>query len=376
LGENIVQYTYLPYRMQNLLDTAPPKKKNYDFVDAIRGISMISIVAEHSVFLAPDIYNPKDSLSIIVLSVLVQVVKFGTICFFLLAGFLIGDNFSNTTALDYLKKRIKNTFAPWLFWSVVFLGTIVLGNVIAAYKFGNGHMDADYGQQFINYVKMVYLYTSYWFIPNFLICIGILLVFKRSLYSYWLGGMLLAFTLLYTVNIYNEWIEPRHSTAILGFVFFLWLGAQFNKNLTAIEAWLAKTPVYFWILLVIICLIAGVKEELFLKAANSVDQYNSLRFTNIIYSLVCFFFFLRIRTFNFINSIKPRETTFGIYLIHYIIVYSVLPEIFPALRHNVNNLSLPLVLLYQLLRLCIVYGISLGLVKLINTTKFKWSVGR
>lgn len=360
----------------NIIDQPSPKKKNYEFVDSIRGLSMIGIVAEHAIFLDVNIYNPTDALSITTLATLIQLVKFGTICFFLLAGFLIGENFSNTTALSYLKKRVKNTFLPWIFWSLFFLFIVVLGNVVAAYKFNNGHMDADYGSQFIDHVKMVYLYTSYWFIPNFLCCISILLVFRRKLYSYYLGAALLLFTLIYTINIYGEWIEPRHSTALLGFVFFLWLGAQINKNLTAIETWLNKTPVYLWVVLVILTLIAGVKEELFLRSLHSVDQYNSLRFTNIVYSLVCFFFLLRLKRFRFINKLKPRETTYGIYLIHFIIVYAVIPEIFPSLRHNINNLSLPQVLGYQLTRFIITYTVTFILVKGIGATKFKWSIGR
>jgi surface polysaccharide O-acyltransferase-like enzyme len=362
--------------MHTLTQSASPVKKNYAFVDAIRGISMIAIVAEHSISFDTGTYAPQDSLSITILSTLIQLVKFGTICFFLLAGFLIGENFSKVTAFEYLKKRIRNTFAPWLFWSIMFLITIVIGNIMAAYKFGNGHLDADYPSQFLEHVKMVYLYTSYWFIPNFLICISILLVFRKHLYSYWLGGVLLIFTLVYTLNIYHEWMEPRHSTAILGFVFFLWLGAQFNKNLDAIENFLSKTPVYLWVILVIISLVFGVKEELYLKSIHSIDQYNSLRFTNIVYSLAFFFLLLRLKNFRIINKLNPRETTYGIYLIHYIIVFSVLPEIFPALRHNINNLTLPEVLGYQLIRFIIVYGVSLYLVRFINVTKFKWSIGR
>ena len=362
--------------MENLLAAPPVIKKNYDFVDAIRGVSMISIVAEHSIFLAPNVYAPKDQLSITIHSFLIQLVKFGTINFFLLAGFLIGDNFSKTTALGYLQKRINNTFLPWFFWSLVFLAVIVTGNVITAYKFNNGHMDTDYASQFWGRVKMVYLYTNYWFIPNFLICISILLIFRHKLYSYYLGGILLVFTLFYTANIYAEWIEPRHSTAILGFVFFLWLGAQLNKYLSAIESFLSKTPAYLWAILVIFTMAAGVKEELLLRSIHSVDQYNSLRLTNILYSLAFFFFLLKIKRFNLINKLKPRETTYGIYLIHYIIVYSVVPEIFPMLRHSVNNLTLPQILIYQGARFIITYSITFLLVKLINATKFKWSVGR
>ncbi|MBW4888442.1 acyltransferase [Mucilaginibacter sp. HMF5004] len=361
--------------MQNLIDNTPAKK-NYAFIDSIRGLAMISIVAEHSMFIYPTSFQPHDLTGVLSFAFIIQLTKFGTISFFLLAGFLIGEKFSTSSAWEYLKKRIKNTLFPWLFWSLIFLFTIVLGNVVAAFKFGNGHMDADYADQFIDHVKMVYLHSSYWFIPNFLCCITILLLFKRYLYSYYLGAVFLLFTLLYAVNIYVGWVEPRHTTALLGFVFFLWLGAQLNKNLEKLDNWINRTPIYIWVILVIITFIFGMGEEVNLFYRDSIDPYNSLRITNIFYSIACFFLFFRIRKFDFLDWIKPRETTFGIYLIHFIIACSVLPEIFITLKRDVNILPLWQVMGYILLRFILIYGSTLLLVMGINKTKFKWSIGR
>ena len=79
--------------MQNLKNEAPPKK-NYDFIDAIRGIAMMCIVAEHS--LGSYIF-PYMSAKYWVYISLIQVIKFGTIAFFLLAGFLISEKFTDYT---------------------------------------------------------------------------------------------------------------------------------------------------------------------------------------------------------------------------------------------------------------------------------------
>jgi hypothetical protein len=362
--------------MQQTIQVAP-KAKNYDFVDSIRGIAMISIVAEHAIFFDDSMFTPKSFLSLVTFDGCIQLIKFGTICFFLLAGFLIGEKFMDYSPAEYLKRRVKNTFMPWIFWSLLFVACMVLRDYMNALKFANGRLDNNYGSVLAADFKAVYLFSSYWFIPNFLICISVLLLFRKYLYSNLLGAILLFFTSIYIINIYYQWVEPRHSTAVLGFVFFLWLGAQFNKNYIKLEAWIQSIPFFVWIALAILTFSWGIGEEVTLKNLGSIDPYNSLRISNICYSLVCFFTFLRIRKFNFINKfLKPRETTYGIYLIHYILVALVLPELFIPLRHSVNQLSILQLLGYQLLRFLIIYLTTYFLVRLINLSKLKWSVGR
>lgn len=362
--------------MQNLVNDTPTPKRNYEFVDAIRCIAMIGIVAEHSIFFDEHVYHPTDTLSNAVFATFVQLVKFGTINFFLLAGFLIGEKFTDYSPLEYLNRRVKNTFVPWVFWSLFFLAIMVGTDFISASRFNNGYLDKNYGDNLINHLKAIYLYSNYWFIPNFLCCITVLLIFRKYLYSYFFGAVLFVFTSIYVINIYGQWIEARHSTAILGFVFFLWLGAQFNRNLTSMENWLKKTPVLIWVFAAIIAMICGVKESLLLKSMHSIDPYNSLRISNIFYSLICFFLFLRLQSFQLVNYLKPRETTYGIYLIHYILVATVLPEIFRPLKFDVTSIPLPELIAYQILRFVIVYTTTLFMVKLINATRFKWSIGR
>lgn len=361
--------------MQNLVNETPAKK-NYAFIDAIRSVAMISIVMEHCFSFSYDQYHATDQLSVLTYTTVIQFIKFGTIAFFLLAGFLIGEKFTDYTPIQYLKRRIDNTILPWIFWSLFFCLTMVMNDVVSAYQFYHGDFGPDYWLRIVNYLKIIYLYTSYWFIPNFLICIAVLLIFKRYLYSYWFGAVLFLFTILYMFNIYNEWLEPRHSTAIFGFVFFLWLGAQFNRHLTAIERFLDKTSIWLWAVLSLIALVLGVMEISNLKTLHSIDPYNSLRPSNILYSLCFFFFLLKIKNFKLVNYLKPRETTYGIYLIHYILVYSLLPIIFPMFRLSINELSFAQVWCYMLARFVIVYCISFALVTLINKSKAKWLVGR
>lgn len=350
-------------------------KTNYSFVDALRCIAMISIVMEHAMSLASSLYTPKNYTELVILSIISQFGKFGTVCFFLLAGFLIGEKFTDYTPGQYLKRRLSSTFMPWLAWSTFFLLIIIADDAVIALKFNHGHFDNNYGKTIIDHLGFVYLHSTFWFIPNFLVCITLLLIFKKWLYNYWLGFIFLLFTCAYAVNIYFEWIDPLHTTAILGFVFFLWLGAQFNRRFNAFENWIKKTPISLWLFLSAIALFLGLFEALKLREIQSVDPFNTLRFSNILYSMAIFFLLFKIRDFPFTNYIKPRQTTYGIYLTHFIISYSLLPVLFPAFKFTTNFLSFPVLLCYLVAKLAVIYGISWGLVILINKTRLKWLTG-
>ncbi len=361
--------------MQNLIDTATPPKKNYNFIDTIRGLSMLCIVADHCFCL--DIYSFRTkTISYWTYIADIQLVKIGTITFFLLAGFLIGDKFSDYSALDYLKRRFDNTFRPWIIWSLLFVFIIVITPVYGQWRFGAG----DYSQVLSwtgEALQTVYLYSSYWFIINFLICIGVLLLFKKRLYSLTLGVVLLLFTCFYSINVYFEWIKPLHTIALFGFIFFLWLGAQLFKKWNAIQQRINNTPMMVFVLLFLATWAFSVWEIDHLYNIKSLDPFNSLRISNILYSIAAFFLLIKIKNLDVLNKLKPRETTYGIYLIHYIFVYSLLPEL---QRHTtlpgIDQMSLPVMVAYQLSRFFITYIITYGLVTLINKTKFKWVIGR
>ncbi|SDD39892.1 acyltransferase family protein [Pedobacter soli] len=357
------------------LGTATKKNnKNFNFIDGIRCIAMITIVMEHAISL--DIYHPTDKLGILIVCAWTQLIKFGTICFFLLAGFLIGEKFMVYTPAEYMKRRMGTTIGPWFFWSVVFLLTMLANDLVKAVKFSGGDFGPNYAADFMEHLRAVYLFSNFWFIPNFLICIGILLLFRKYLYSNLFGAILLLLTLFYTVNIYFEWIEPRHSVALFGFIFFLWLGAQINKNLKQFDVFMNKVPYLLIIFLLLVFFVLGTKEELYLTTVKSTDPYNTLRITNIIYSLLCFALLYKIKEIKVISFLKPRETTFGVYLIHFILVASLLPMIFVSLKFSVATLSLGELVLYQFGRFVIVYILTYLIVMGINRTKASWLVGR
>lgn len=363
--------------MQNLInDTPAPVKRNYDFIDTIRCIAMIFIVSEHSIFFESDQFHPTGFKALFYIAT-IQISKFGTICFFILAGFLIGDKFVDYTPFQYLKRRINNTIWPWLFWSLLYVVEPNIDSLISNHSLVPGFTGGgSYWPVLWRRFSDTYLLTIYWFIPNFLFCITLLLVFKRYLYKYMFGGALLTFVIFYTINIYFGWITPGHTTAILGFVFFLWLGAIFNKNWYKMSLWIDRTSLWMWWGLTVLTLFIGIAEISYLKYLQINDPYNSLRISNILFSMSCFFLLLKIRDFKLIGYLKPRETTFGIYLIHYFFVVFLLPRVFDRFGIKVDNLSVMVMFLYQILRFSIVYFLTLGVVMLINKSKFKWLIGR
>jgi hypothetical protein len=334
---------------------------------------MMSIVADHS-FNVGDYIFKAYTASFWVYGINIQLAKFGTVSFFLLAGFLLGDKFAEYTPGQYLGRRFKNTFRPWIIWSLIFLLAIMAKSAVMAFHIY--HDPFNFWTTLLSALKIVYLYSNYWFIINFLICIGILLMFKRRLYSWKLGAALLTCTLFYCVNVYFEWIEPIHTTALFGFVFFLWLGAQLHKNWEVVERKIRATPYLVFIGFFILSLALSIAEARLLLERNSIEPYNTLRFTNLLYSLAVFALLVKIRDFNLIAYFKPRETTFGIYLIHYIIIYNILPEILIHMNLvNAENMSVAGIFMYQYGRFIIAYVVALFIVKGINLTRFKWIIG-
>ena len=356
---------------QNLVNQAP-SKRNYDFIDHIRCLAMMSIVADHCFGLG-DYVLKEYSANFWVYIFDIQIAKFGTVTFFLMAGFLLGDKFSEYTPGQYLGRRFKSTFKPWIIWSLVFLTAIMIKDAILALRIY--HDPFSFWDLLLHNLKIVYLDSNYWFIINFLICIGILLLFKKHLYSLKLGAALLACTLFYSVNIYFEWIYPIHTTALFGFVFFLWLGAQLHKNWEVVERKIRATPYAVFIGLFVLALAIALAEIYLLFERKSLDPINTLRLSNLLYSLAVFALLVKIRHFS-VGYFKPRETTYGIYLIHYIIIYTMLPEMLIHL-----NLPAPADMpawglgIYQFGRFVVVYMLTLWITKGINTTRFKWIIG-
>jgi hypothetical protein len=198
----------------------------YQFSDNVRFISILAIVMLH----AEMFYRtyPIGGVSWMLQAAVIQLPKFGTICFFLISGFLLGDKLATYSVSDYFKRRFQTTIKPYLFW-------VCLSLLISAVRPWTGrlvelHSASEFGLYMLDELFFVLFLSNYWFILTFLISLFILLVFRRYLMSYRFGLILFGLTLFYSTNLYFRWILTDHTAAFLGFVFYLWLGVQFNRH--------------------------------------------------------------------------------------------------------------------------------------------------
>lgn len=334
---------------------------------------MLSIVIEHTSNLGPSVFSSSFSPYWAYLTS-IQLVKFGTIAFFIIAGFLFSEKSGNYEFFGYLKRRFDNIFKPWLIWSLVFLVLLVSGTAIKAFITGVSFNLILSGIWWG--VKTVYLHSNYWFIANFFFCTTVLLLSKNVLKSWWFGFVLFLSTCFYSVNVYTEWIMPQHTTAIFGFVFFYWLGVQLNIHLKSIESFIKRISYKWFAFSTSILLFIAVYDAAFLHTLNSVDPMNSLRLSNILFSINVFLLLFKVRRFNWLNTLNPRKTTYGVFLIHYILVYFLLPLVTNVANGSqIQQLSIIEMYKYQFTRFIIVYLLSMVIVNLFLYSKFSWIIG-
>jgi hypothetical protein len=109
---------------------------------------------------------------------------------------------------------------------------------------------------------------------------------------------------------------------------------------------------------------------------GKTDPNNTLKFSNMLFSITIFLAFLKIKNFNWLSFLQPRKTTYGIFLIHYIIVAAILPLVF-AKEYNqtIKSFSVIEMFQYEVSRFLVVYLLSYGLVQLIGRSQFSWLIG-
>ena len=139
----------------------------------------------------------------------VTVLKFGTIGFFLISGFLLEKNLRTRSSLDLMRRRLSKVFLPWIFWFIFTCAALSLSDFVhhrRAFLAGSPLVDALWK-------TVVYTFTrsAFWFVPNLLLSLMVLLIFRRYLQSIWFGALLLAASLFYSLNIYTQWIDAHHT---------------------------------------------------------------------------------------------------------------------------------------------------------------------
>jgi hypothetical protein len=276
------------------------------FVDNIRFLSMAAVVALHST----GKFGPPAGVTFNPIP-LAQTFKFGTIPFFLISGFLLGDGVNRRSPVEYMRRRVKTLFAPWLLWFSLRCGLYFVNACVNSWPVS--HSPHTLLVIAANGLSVTFFLTVYWFVPNLLLSIGILLLCRRFLFDFRLGAVLFVCSSFYGLNLYYHWLAIQaHTEAFLGFVFYLWLGAWAAKNFPRVEAAINRIRSLWVIAIVILTWVVGVTESFLLLESGSQDS----RFTNQLYSVAVVILMFKVHRTVAPLKLSVRTTTFGIYLIH------------------------------------------------------------
>jgi len=285
------------------------------FVDNVRFWSMVGIVAIHSasVFIVIENTHP------LLIAALVAPAKFGTIGFFLISGFLLGERLDRCRPMEYLGRRLQKVFLPWLFWLSLLAVTLMAADVI------HHRVTLAFAIDSLRFIGLTYsrcvTETAFWFVPNLLLSLCVLLLFRRHLNDLRLGAALLAINLFYVVNIYTLWLPSSHAKAMFGFVFYLWLGTYASHHFGSVTQWVSRIGIRVFAVLAVLTGLVAFGEACVLSHLKSPDPNNSLRLSNQVFSIVMVLLILKLGRAAWPRFINVRSETFGIYLSHTLVLY-------------------------------------------------------
>jgi surface polysaccharide O-acyltransferase-like enzyme len=355
------------------VQTVGGRKQPYLFVTTMRFWSMLAVVAVHCLSVFGMLGDPMDRVRLL----LDTPVKFGTIVFFLISGFLLGDKLQTCRAGEYLRRRVKRLFLPWMFWYVMLVGYFM----VQAHHDAHSVVRLDVSELRIGSQALFdgLFLSPLWFVPNLLLGICVLLLFRRYLYSVGLGLGLFALTALYAVNIYFEWIPSSHPEALLGFVFYLWLGSYVSHRRKDFEGWLKTVPMGLLIALAVMGGALAWWECNLLLARHGKDPVNTLRMSNQVFSVLMALVLAKIPRRSWPSFVHVRHEMFGVYLSHTIVLLLLLRAGRYSLRgaHGspILHSGWGLAVIWMLM-VVVVWGICLGLTKWLSKgAKTHWIVG-
>jgi hypothetical protein len=286
--------------------------KDHLFVNNVRFLSMLSVVLVHCTVQVHRLQHADRTP--LLCQLLILLLKFGSINFFLVSGFLAGERMGQRKPMEYLKQRLRNVCAPWMVWGMLWCAILVL------HDFRHGKLAPLSLHGLIpvaaHYIESGIFLTSFWFVPNLMVGLCLLMLLRRWCNDLAIGAILAAFSIFYAVNVYGQWVPSVHTEAMVGFVFYIWLGTWGARNFASIQRWLSGIPLRWIVLFALATLLAAVKEAQILAAMHAPDETNTLRITNQFYSLAVTLLLLKMRGPISPRFIQVRETTFGIYLTH------------------------------------------------------------
>lgn len=343
------------------------------FVDNVRFWSMFAVVAIHST----GVFNTIGVRSPLLIQASLTPVKFGTIAFFLISGFLLGERIESCKPIEYLGRRLRRIFLPWMFWVSLMTAFLLAADALhhrIAVRFAMEEVPIVWGKLFSCIAT-----TAFWFVPNLLLSLCILLLLRRYLRDVRLGVVLFGINLFYVVNIYMRWLPSLHTEALFGFVFYLWLGAYASWNFGVLIRWLARVRMNALVGLAVSTGLLAFGEARILDHLGSPDPNNTLRLSNQIFSIAVVLLILKLRHATWPRFVDVRNHTFGIYLSHSMILAIMLGVLRRSLAlitpgHLLNS-SLEGLALW-VVTTAVTYSISLSVTKVIaGRPTLRWMVG-
>jgi hypothetical protein len=285
---------------------------NYVCVDNVRFWSMLAIIAVHSLMAwdVPSAAGLTQNLQI----TLLQTMKFGTIGFYFISGFLLGQWLDHYSAPVYFLRRFQRVGAPWALWAFLFaLLPFTKRIMLPPLSVSDISVLAS---QLWHRVLDVLFFSPYWFVPNFLSALAFLLLCRRYLNDLRFGAALLSLSLLYGVNIHQHWVPASHTTALGGFVFYLWLGHWASRHESVVFGFLERVKAWQVVIAILLAGSIALAEAHSLRKHGSGNIVNTLRISNQVFSLLVVAGLMKVRRVTWPRFINVRASTFGLFLVH------------------------------------------------------------
>lgn len=343
------------------------------FVDNVRFWSMFGVVAIHSALVFVEIQQPRPGL----MEIIQTPFKFATIAFFLMSGFLAGRALETVAPLTYLKRRLRRVALPWACWISAMIAAFMVTDLL--HHRVSFSLDHHLFALLASRITYCLFGTAYWFVPNLLLSMALLLLFRRQQRRLWFGAILFSFSFLYGLNIYTNWMPSRHTESLLGFVFYLWLGAFASHHQAALEGWMARVSTAQLGAAALFTMLLAYREAVLLDRLGSVDPLNSLRITNQLFSVMAVLFLYKFRRATWPGFVQVRDNTFGVYLLHPLTMFLLWPVLksrfLSPLVHRLAGGDVGGVALWAGSVLC-VYGGALCVTKLlVRQPSLSWLLG-
>jgi surface polysaccharide O-acyltransferase-like enzyme len=247
--------------------------------------------------------------------VLIESCKFSTPAFFVISGFLLGSRLPTNESLAYFRRRWNRVGGPWAIWAGAYLVWLVLSR-------RNQHSSwfRDVAGEGLN----VFFNSIYWFVPNVFVSLAVLLLCRRFVDRVWFGFFLFSTSLLFGLNVYVGWFSSSHTTAVGGYISYLWLGIWVFRHQERVERWVQSINWHVLILWTTFFWGTALLETVVLVQQRSESPLSTLRITNQVFSVLILVCMLkaRIAAPRWANG---RSETYGVYLIHPILLDAFRP---------------------------------------------------